>query len=201
MRPVLSELLALIEGAQKRVPLSRPVIVGIDGQSAAGKSTLARLIQESLQNVAVVHKDDFYSSAPAETLAGLTASEGYQRFFEWQRLEEQVLQPLSSGKVAKYQRYDWSTSSLGKWCCIPASSRVVIIEGVYSLRPELRKFYDVMVLVNTDPALRDSRIRARGENSTAWIQRWSDSEAYYFERVFDLEEVLTIGGNVRDHGL
>jgi hypothetical protein len=55
--------------------------VGIDGQSAAGKSTWARLIQESLQNVAVVHKDDFYSSAPAETLAGLTASEGYQRFF------------------------------------------------------------------------------------------------------------------------
>lgn len=192
---MLSELLNLIKEARARVPASRPILVGIEGQSGAGKSTLAHRIHESFGGVTVVHKDDFYSAVPESVLAELSPSEGYERYFEWERLIEQVLLPLSSGSDASYQRFDWTRKVPGAWIPVSASSGVVVVEGVYSLRPELRAYYDVKVWVDTDEKLRASRLLARGENTQAWIRRWSAAEEYYFKNVFAEDEVIVIGGH------
>ncbi len=173
---------------------SRPVLIGIDGQSGSGKSTLAEQIQGSLEDVSIVHKDDFYSCAPEEQLAALTPPEGYERYFEWQRLREQVLLPLSSGVNASYQRFDWARKVPGEWRSVSALSRVVIVEGVYALRPDLRVFYDLKARVNTSGDVRASRLIAREENSQAWISRWSAAEDYYFCHIFSEGDVFVING-------
>lgn len=191
---MFSELLNQIKDARAKVLAPRPILVGIEGRSGAGKSTLAQRIEESLGNVTVVHKDDFYSSVPENRLAELSPSEGYEQYFEWQRLIEQVLLPLSSGMDASYQRFDWLKKIPGEWSSVAASSSVVVIEGVYSLRPELRAYYDVKVWVNTDEEIRASRLVARGENAKTWIRRWSAAEEYYFKNVFAEDEVMAIGG-------
>ena len=93
----MHDIIAIISNARARAAGRRPIIVGIDGPSGAGKSTLARRIEEALKDVSIVHKDDFYSDAPEQLLSILSPAEGYSSYFDWQRLREQVLLPLSSG--------------------------------------------------------------------------------------------------------
>ena len=39
---------------------------------------------------------------------------------------------------ARYQRYDWGMNQLAEWIDQPAEG-IILIDGVYSFRPELRK--------------------------------------------------------------
>jgi len=53
--------------------LEQPVLVAIDGHSAAGKSTLARALQSRIENVQIVCGDDFYRVMPEAERFGLDA--------------------------------------------------------------------------------------------------------------------------------
>jgi hypothetical protein len=67
------------------------------------------------------------------------------------RLARQVLSPLKEGRSTRYQRYDWVTGRLGsEWSHID-SDRIVIAEGVYVSRLELRHFNASAVRVDTRP--------------------------------------------------
>jgi uridine kinase len=83
-------------------------LISIDGPGGSGKSTLAAEVADRLspERAAVVHGDDFYRPMPAEERLLLSPQEGYDRYFDWQRLRDQVLIPLASGTAAQYQRYD-----------------------------------------------------------------------------------------------
>lgn len=155
----------------------RPLLVGIDGYSAAGKSSLARRLAEVLPAVTVVEIDDFYRVMDEDERFALAPQEGYGRDYDWERLRSDVLEPLSAGRVARYRRYDWDTGSLGSWVEVKPEG-VVVVEGVYSLRPELRPFYDVSLFVATPSAARKLRQHSRPE-SDAWKLRWDAAERFY----------------------
>lgn len=83
---------------------------------------------------------------------------------------------------------------LGDWREAPAS-RFVVLEGVYSCRPELRPFLALTVLVETDTAVRWQRQLERGQDSTVWIHRWERAETHYFKQILaDLEFDVTVSG-------
>lgn len=172
-----------LTSAVRALATERPApVIAVDGPGGSGKSTLARVISAELADVVVVAGDDFYRPMPDEERVLLDAAAGYERFFDWQRLREQLLAPLRATGEAKFQRYDWLTGELGGWRTVPAG-RPVVVEGVYTARPELVGYYDTIVYVDTprDECLR--RLRARGENSEAWIQRWRAAEDYYLDHV------------------
>jgi len=154
-----------------------PLLVAIDGHSAAGKSTLARTIQHQLANVTLIHVDDFYRVMDKRARAALDAEGGYMLYYDWQRLEAQVLQPLSKRQQAMYQQYDWADGSLGKWVVVEPTG-VIVVEGVYSTRPELRAYYDVKIFVETSFA---TRMRRQGQRTdpAEWVERWEAAEVYY----------------------
>lgn len=158
----------------------RPVTVGIDGEGGAGKSTLAHdLAQYLALSVAVVQGDDFYRDTPADEKSQLTPEEGYKEYFDWRRLESEVISSTRNGATTlRYQRYDWNKARMGEWAEMPMPE-VVIIEGVYSLRPELRYAFDVSVFINTSESTRLLRQENRGENSRFWINRWTAASAFY----------------------
>jgi uridine kinase len=160
-------------------------LVSIDGPGGAGKSTLAAALAERLggtQQAAVVHGDDFYRPMPAEERLLLSPQEGYCQYFDWQRLRDQVLVPLASGRAARYQRYDWPTGALAP--CelrhVPRSG-TVIVEGVYTARPELAGYYDLTVLVEAprDVCLRRLRERGHDHGPGNWNERWRAAEEHY----------------------
>jgi phosphoribulokinase len=158
----------------------RPVVVGVDGQSGSGKSTLAQELAQSLSlSVAIVRGDDFYSDTPASTKALLTPKEGYEKYFDWRRLRSDVIESIRDGaSTLRYQRYDWNTAAMGGWTELPMPE-VVIIEGVYTLRPELRGAIDITVFVRTSESTRLQRQKSRSENSVFWINQWIAAEDFY----------------------
>ncbi|MFG2668494.1 uridine kinase [Streptomyces sp. NPDC048387] len=153
-------------------------IVAIDGTGGSGKSTLAAAVAGHFDGATVVHVDDFYRPMPDREREQLDAEQGYHRYFDWERLRDQVLIPLRDGHPARYQIYDWTTGQLGAWREI-APGTVVIVEGVYSIRPELARYYHFTAYVDTPRSLCLQRVRARGENSEDWINRWRAAEDYY----------------------
>ena len=57
---------------------------------------------------------------------------------------------------------------------------VVLVEGVYSFRPELRRYYDFSIMVTTPQDERLRRWKQRGDPDEQ-IERWRASEDLYFE--------------------
>jgi uridine kinase len=156
-------------------------LVCIEGLGGAGKSTLAEALATALGGVAfVVHCDDFYGPEERDWRSW-SPQEGYERYFDHRRLEREVLRPLRSGGVARFQRYDWPSNTLDGWIGVRPTG-LVLVEGVYLLRPELRAYWDFAIYVDTPRDLRQARLRARGENDEGWISRWTAAEDYY-ERV------------------
>src|SRR5579859_161777 len=106
-------------------------IVGIDGCGGAGKSRLATEVRAALagrgRDISVVHMDDFY--LPSVLRNEALALDAIGSAFDWRRLRDEVLAPLTAGQPARYQRYDWPSDALAEWHDVPHG--LVIVEGVY----------------------------------------------------------------------
>jgi len=179
-RGTLQDALSLITKARRD-----PTLAAVDGYSASGKSTLARALLRALEPAYVVHGDDFYRPMDETVRSSLGARAGYLSYYDLERLEAQVLRPLSQGVRATYQKYDWETNRLGAWETVPpegaAPEGVFIVEGLYVARPDLRPYYDVVLWVETPRDLRWKRQLARNDAPRAWLERWDAAERYYDE--------------------
>ncbi len=159
------------------------LIVGIDGLGGAGKSTLACGISEALAGqVAIASCDDFYRPLTGAQYSGLTPQEAYENYFDWRRLGDEVLTPLRRGNRARCQRYDWGTDRLAEWIEVEPRE-IVIVEGVFSTRPELRSLIDVTIFIETPRNERIRRMLSRRQPSTSWMDRWISAEDWYLEHL------------------
>jgi len=173
--------LVLALAARPRDVDGRSFVIALDGHSAAGKSTLGGKLTKEMK-AAVIAVDDFYRDEPEDVRLSYDAALGVRRYFDWERMVREAILPLRAGVAARYRPFDWQAGhGLGDVVTIEPAS-VVIVEGVYSARPELRPLLDVAVLVQA-PA--DSRLRRRRERHDAheWEARWDRAERLYFTTV------------------
>lgn len=169
----------------RNISQDRVYLVGIDGLGGAGKSVLANDIQQELERaglfVQVIHHDDFYlpTKRRSRPLADVKPIGGD---FEWTRLRDEVLVPLTSGHIAKYLCYDWSSDRLAEEHIVQPFG-VVLVEGVYCTRAELRDFYDLRIWVDCPEQIRLARgITRDGESMrSVWIDVWKPAEDRYYE--------------------
>ena len=161
---------------------NRYLVVALDGLGGAGKSTIARKLSERCNLISIVRGDDFYAPMEEHARRALTPECGYMRYFDWVRMRRELLEPLSRGDRARYQRYDWGIDQLAEWIDQPAEG-IILIDGVYSFRPELRKFYGYSIFVDTPKAECLARLVKRGENTGEWIRRWRAAEDYYLTHI------------------
>ena len=139
------------------------VLVGIGGRGAAGKSTLARAVP----GAQIVSTDEFWDGER----------------FDIPRLDDEVVTPLSEGRVAEFSSYDWAQRRLrGSRRVRPQG--IVVVEGVCALHRSLRDAYAVRVWVQAPSDLRLERGVARdGEAArSTWVDLWMPSEDRYVER-------------------
>ena len=163
--------------ALMRAAKGRPVLAALDGHSAAGKSTLAAAIASEVET-AVIPMDDFYRDESDALRQTYDAAQGVDRYFDWQRLLEQAVLPLRAGTSSNYQAFDWHAGAgLAAPTTIEPAS-VVILEGVYSARPELRPYLDLTVLVEAPAEARLQRQRERHDPHD-WEARWDAAERLY----------------------
>ena len=113
---------------------------------------LATALKNSGVPAAVVQIDDFF--LPSDRRSHDSPSEkSIGADFDCQKLRDQVLIPLSSGKGACYQRYDWDHDRLTEFHDV-AVGQVVIVEGIYCTRQELADLYQLRVWINCPSNIR-----------------------------------------------
>jgi uridine kinase len=148
------------------LPSARSRLVAVDGPGGAGKSFFAQRLSEALSSAPVVQTDDFATGEPAIEW--------------WPRLEREVIQPLLSGRAARYQRFDWNRRALAEWRDVPAAP-VVIIEGVSSARREVAPHLALAVWVHAPRAVRLARgLERDGEAARSAWERWMEEEDAHF---------------------
>jgi uridine kinase len=170
-------------------------IVAIDGAGGAGKSTLARGIAAALPRVSTILADDFYRPLHGDQRAAADPEYGYRNYFDWERIRDEALKPLRAGSPARFQRLDWVSARLADWITVEPAD-VVVLDGVYSSRPELRPYLDLAIFVETPRDLRRQRMLARGQSSTDWIMAWMAAEDWYIEHLKPAENAdLIVAGS------
>jgi uridine kinase len=201
--PALGQVEDLVAAIRGRLQgLHVPLVVALDGRSGTGKSTLAARLAARV-GAAVVPGDDFYAGGNDAAWARLAPAARADRCIDWRRLRIEALEPLRAGQPAVWHPFDFATGTgLATRTEVRTPAPVIVLDGVYSARPELRDMVDLAVLVAlTDDGLRRRRLVAReGETYMAtWHARWDAAEDHYFKHVcppasFDL--VVTAEGDV-----
>jgi uridine kinase len=158
------------------------LFVAIDGGAGAGKSMLARRIRDQIGSVSILRTDDFFRPLNEHPIADLSAEKLYELYFPWERMRDEALMPLHRGETARYQRYDWSADKLLDWVSVEPAE-IVLVEGVYSSRPELRPMLDAIIFVEATRAERLRRVLARDPNPNDWLTPWMSAEDWYLNQI------------------
>ena len=153
------------------------VIVAIEGGSASGKSTLGDLLR-SVYDCTLFHMDDFFlrpEQRTPERYAEIGGNVDRERFLE------EVLMPLRAGKAVDYRRFDCKTMTVQEPICVQPS-QLTVIEGAYSMHPDLAPYYDLSVFLDVDSELQRKRIEKRNSPPVAerFYREWIPLEATYF---------------------
>lgn len=153
------------------------VSIAIDGNSGAGKTSLARTL-EQVYDCNVIHMDDFFLSLSLRTEARLSEPGGN---IDYDRFSLEVLGGLESGQEFSYGIYDCAQGKIVKEVHVP-SKQLNIVEGVYSMHPKFVDHYTFRVLLQTDAEVQSERILHR--NGAAlhqrFMQEWIPLENKYF---------------------
>ena len=150
-----------------------PVRVAIDGVDAAGKTSLADELVAPLKELGLpvirVSIDRFHNSASVRKQRGADSPEGYYRdSFNYAGLIEAVLAPLGPGGTGRFRRaiFDYRTDAAVDAPCEEAPARAVLLfDGVFLLRPELRAYWDFSIFVHADFATTVGRAERRDRES------------------------------------
>jgi len=153
-------------------------IVAIEGGSASGKTTLSTLLSE-IYGCTVFHMDDFFLRPEQRTKERLAEPGGN---VDRERFLEEVLLPLSRGETVDYRRYDCHTQSMQP-SVTTVPTPLVIVEGAYSMHPELAGYYDLSVFLRITPELQRLRILMRNGSEVAdrFFSTWIPMERLYFD--------------------
>jgi hypothetical protein len=140
--------------------------VGIDGNGASGKTTLATRIAAALPVAVVIHNDDF----------ARTGLPGWDR----DRFVQQVLDPLLAGRPGRYQRWDFEADVGAEWHTVPVGVPV-IVEGVSATDVRLPVPWDFTIWIEVPTAVRRARIAERDGPTLRhrWLTDWIPMEDAY----------------------
>lgn len=153
------------------------VIVAIDGNCTAGKTTLAAALEKEY-DCNIFHMDDFFLR-PEQRTAERYAQPGGN--VDYERFQEEVLLPLRQNAAFAYRPFACSTFSLSAPVEV-RPKKLTIIEGTYSMHPYFGEVYDYKVFLSIDPQLQRSRILCRPQ----WLHErfftdWIPMEQRYFD--------------------
>lgn len=172
------EIEVLTERMAELLEQNGSVLLAIDGRCGSGKTTLGRELQKIWQ-ASLFHMDDFYLQKEQRTKERYEQAGGN---VDYERFTKEVLLPLKKKQEVFYRPYDPPSWSFRETVCMPFRP-VNIVEGSYSCRRDLQKFYDLKIFLDIDPGLQMERIKKRNgeEKACEFQQKWIPLEEMYFE--------------------
>ncbi|MCC9203626.1 uridine kinase [Arthrobacter sp. zg-Y769] len=159
-----SDLLALCPGSR--------LLVAVDGVDGAGKTTFADELASALhgtdggaaRQILRVTIDDFHNVRSVRYRHGRRSPEGFWRdSYNLDQFRQYVLVPLSSGaEKFRSQGHDLATDALlDPEPVLAAPDAVVLIDGLFLHREELREYWDFSVFLDVPFDVTASRMAVR----------------------------------------
>lgn len=167
----IDRAVALVRGAvAERLAQGEPAAVVIDGQSGAGKTTLAARLAETWPGpVQVVALDDLYPGWDGLDAGADAAC-------------ERILTPWAAGRTARWRRWDWARSAPGEERVV-APEASLIVEGSGSLTAASAAVAAVRVWLDSPEHARRERALARdGDTYRPHWDRWATQERRHLDR-------------------
>lgn len=159
------------------------VIVAIDGNCTAGKTTLAGMLAEGCA-CNVFHMDDFFlrpEQRTPERYAEIGGNVDYERF------KDEVLMPLKAGKPFSYRPFDCAAFQLTEPVSV-MPEKLNIVEGTYSHHPYFGDPYDLRIFLTVVPEIQLRRIQERPAFlHKRFFEEWIPMEQRYFDG-FDIRQ-------------
>ena len=159
-----------------------PSRIGIDGIDCAGKTTLAdhlaSLVEESGRPPIRAGIDGFLRPKAERYRRGALSPEGYYRdSFDFAAVRRGLLDPLAPGGDRRYVTAicdGWAEEPVAPVRGIAPDDAVLLFDGVFLQRPELRDAWDLMIWVDVpfDEALRRAGRRDRGRFGPGVAERY-----------------------------
>jgi len=149
-----SELLNLIAERVIREHGEQPYIVAIDGVDAAGKSILTGELAEELRDrgilVSEASIDGYHKPRAVRMVRGRDSPEGFYRdSFNLESLRKHLLNPFRAGGEYRLHMFDHRVDSPDPSMLYEFKpGTVLVFDGVFSLRPELRRYWDLTIYLS-----------------------------------------------------
>lgn len=154
----------------------RRILVAVDGNCTAGKSTLASLLEKEY-DCNLFHMDDFFLR-PEQRTAERFAQPGGN--VDYERFREEVLIPLASGDAFSYRPFNCSSFTLADPVPV-APKQLNIIEGTYCLHPHFGDVYDFRIFLSVSAETQRERILRRPAFlHRRFFEEWIPMEQAYF---------------------
>ncbi|CAB3369436.1 Hypothetical predicted protein [Cloeon dipterum] len=153
------------EGGGDRSAFRRPVLIGVSGGTASGKTTVCTRIMERLaeetaeKHITCICQDSFYRALGEADLA--KARKGNFNFDHPDAFDHELmlrtLTSLLEGKSCFIPEYDYTKHSVSGMTSINPSD-VILVEGILIFYyPELRNLFQLKLFVDTDADTRLAR--------------------------------------------
>ncbi|MBM7048969.1 uridylate kinase [Rhizobium lusitanum] len=199
---VLNDLAVLIA----KLESARPIRVAIDGRTASGKTTLANELAECLRDkgreVIRTSIDGFHRPKVERYARGRHSAEGY--YYDARDLpaiNALLLDPLGPGGDGRYR-----TASFDLHNDLPIEQdpqfapddAILIVDGTFLQRPELRGGWDVAVFIETSEHVSEQRGIDRDTAHLGGAEATRQLYAGRYRPAFDLYQRLSAPASAAD---
>ncbi len=164
--------------------MSKPIIIGIAGGSASGKTTIAEKIKNDFANaksVLIIRQDDYYKDQSHMSMEERVKTNYDHPFAFDNDLLISHIHALQEGKSIQKPTYDFvhHTRSDVTEVCEPCD--VLILEGLFVLESEeIRNLLDIKVFVDTEADIRFIRrllrdVKERGRTLDSVVSQYVET--------------------------
>ncbi|MGI5877543.1 MAG: hypothetical protein ACOX7W_02920 [Christensenellales bacterium] len=152
-------------------------IIAIDGNAAAGKSSLADLVS-TVYDCNIVRMDHFFLPRHKRTARRFAEAGGN---VDYERFHDEVVAGLRGEREFAYRVFDCGKMDFSGEIRVNPK-KMTVVEGAYSLHPHFGDPYDLKVFLCADPETQKRRILDRNgaEMLKKFVGLWIPMENAYF---------------------
>ena len=199
-----SKLIQMLAKMIFQVEADHPVRVAIDGVDASGKTTLAdelaQVLLEANRQIIRASADNFHNPERIRRRRGGLSPEGfYYDSYNYDDLEEVLLKPLGPEGDRRYRTAVFSLHQ-DQPVEMPvkeaAQDAILLIDGIFLLRPRLMPFWDLTLYLDADYAQtmargvrRDAELYGSpGEAAQRYQERYVPGQKLYHKQANPLDK-------------
>lgn len=163
------DLRLIIKNIKQKQRKNTTVLVGIDGRSGSGKSSLAEELNKRFADGQIIHLDVF----------GM-----YEGAISSKIVINELFLPLKNNRKATFKGYEKGYEN--EFFSIKPGG-IIIVEGIFALNADLILYYDYKIWVECPATLGYERGAARDiklsgiDNSERWLSYWMPKEEEYIK--------------------